>query len=506
MIDTTNFRNPAPLPHQLQGVAALIKHKAFFLGDRPRTMKSRQVIDAACILYNEGKIDCVVVVAPVSGRGVWGNAKLGQIKRWAWLPSVVYEFHARTRLLWEDYWDGNIYITALPWVITNYDFVRSKRRLAEFLDKLECYHSIMVVFDESKALGKHNSQQSKAAMKIREKCSRCVMLNGTPGNPEKQWSQFNILDHVLDRRYKTLTTFKWQFCKYGPREIKEIVRGGKVVWQKIFHREIGWTNLDKLSKITAPYSLMRERKDCIGLRDIKIMSSFKEVRLSEETWQMYKDLRRDALIAFGDEMYVSPHIGVRLMRLAQIVSGHLGGFEGSKVRDLEHTEKIDFLLDHLEHDCDATNVIIWCRWVREREMIAARLKCLGFIVYELYGGQSKVARREAEMIFAEGTTRVEDVRYAMLAQPQAGGMALDMSAASDVFRMSSDYNFETFAQSQDRPLGPGQQAEFVSATDIIACGPQGQRTIEHTILEAREEKRELEKMTCAEWRKELEEE
>jgi len=501
-------QNPPPLPHQLTGVKALVTHKAFFLGDRPRTMKSRQVVDAACTLYEAGEIDLVVVIAPVSGRGVWGNAKLGQVKRWSWKRARVFEFHQKQRDLWKDE------RPELTWVVTNYDFVRSEKHLKEFLARLGNYKSVMLVFDESKALGNHTSLQSKMAMQLRWSpfVSRCVMLNGTPGGPYKQWSQFNILDHVFDRRHKSFITFKWRYTKYGPLELKtltdkdgKVIRNkeGKPVWQKAIHAFEGYKNLDKLSKITAPYCLMRERKDCPGLKDVPVVSSFKEVQLSKESWRMYRELKREAIIALSSgEMYVSANAGVRLMRLSQLCSGHLGGFEEGEATRWLSDEKVDWLVEELK-DSEIENVLVWCHFTLQRKRVAELLAQAGFTVHQFHGGQKREERKAAEFVFAEDAVRCLG-RHAMIAQPQAGGMAVDFSAASDVYRMSSDYNWETFAQSNDRPLGPAQKAEFVSSTDIVATGPDGQRTMDHVVLEAREEKRNLERQTTQWWRTELE--
>ena len=502
-IDPTRWKQPPPFKHQLEGCRALVKHPAFYLADKPRTMKSRQVIDAACILFEAKLVDIVVIIAPVPGRGVWGDKQMGQIKRWAWKPSRVHEFHEKRRDLWADE------KPELLWVVTNYDFIRSVKRLEEFTKHLAHYDKIMLVLDESSAVGNEKSKQAKAVRKIRDMAARCVMLNGTPGDPVKQWSQFNILNHVFDKKYKSLITFKWRFTKYGPKELRQkfvpTKDGQKLVWQKAVSSELGWKNLDALSRITAPYCLRRSRRDCEGVRDIAIVPSFKEVRLSNYTWNNYKELREEALLALSTgEIYVSPNIGVRLMRLAQICSGHLGGFEeGEKVRDLS-SEKIDFTVYHLREEISSQCVVVWTRWTRERERISSLLRLGGFEVHQIYGQQPDGERRIAEKIFSEGSTLYPLQRYAIVAQPQAGGDCLDMSAARYVVRQSCDYNPRTFEQSNERPCGPAQKLNFVPMTNMVACGPAGQRTIEHTILAAQEEKRDIERMTCKEWRTELE--
>lgn len=512
-------QNPPPLPHQITGVRALLHYPAFMLADDPRTMKSRQVVDAACILAERKLIDLVVVIARVAGRGVWGNAKIGQIKHWSWLPCRVFEFHEKQRDLWSDV------NPQLTWVVTNYDFIRAPKRLEEFLVRLAAnYKAPWVVFDESHKLGNENSLQAKSAMEIcwrrhetldqngkvarvswSPRVARRTMLTGTPGNPLKQWSQFNILDHVLDRRYKSVRTFKWQFIQYEENGVMRPMRGRKGL--KLVHRELGWKNLDKLSKITSRWALRRRRADCPGVRDVPVQSTFKEVRLSKETWRIYKELKREAITQLSTgETYVSPNKGVCLLRLSQICSGHLGGFtDGEAVRWLSD-EKIDWLIEELQEECQSNAVIVWVRFSSQRERLAGRLKKECFVVHQIHGGQNQQQRKNAEMIFSTGVERVAG-RHVLLSQVQAGSDSNDYAAASDVYRLSDVWgDWETFHQSNNRPLGPGQKADFVSSTDVIATGPNGERTMDHVMLEAREQGRIIEKMTCQEWKTELEHE
>ena len=60
-----------PYQHQIKGIDKLVKHSAFALFDEMGVGKSKQVVDAACILFDKGEIDTVVVVAPASVKTVW---------------------------------------------------------------------------------------------------------------------------------------------------------------------------------------------------------------------------------------------------------------------------------------------------------------------------------------------------------------------------------------------------------------------------------------------------
>lgn len=501
LIDPSRFKTP-PFKHQLEGVRAIVRHPAFYIGDKPRTGKSRQAVDAACVLVENNLIDTVVVLGPIAARGVWCDKQLGQIKRWSWKRTRVVDFHAKLREVWSDEQPE------LNWVFSNYEFIRSEKNCTIFCEKLVGLKTLLVL-DESANLGNRSSHQSKSVTIIRQLCARCVMFNGSDEPPDRYWSQFNILDNVLAKRYKNFITFKWQFAEYEKEGVLRPIRGAHATpgkprgHLKVVHRQIGWKNFDRLSKILEPYTLRRERKDCPELKNVKVVAGFREVQLSKSSWKMYKQLKRDAMLALDSgEIYLTPNAGVKLLRLEQLCSGHLGGFEtGDAVRDLS-SEKLEFAVKAIMEGGEK-NVIVWCRWVRERKCLALRLRAAGFEVFEIYGNQQKEDRIIAEKIFTEGVERDPLKRYVIVAQPQAGGICLDMAAASTVYRLSADYNLRTYEQSQDRPLGPAQQSEFVSETAILATGPDGERSVEHAIYAALEKKENIGHWTTERWRKEL---
>lgn len=496
-INPSRFKSK-PFVHQLEGVRAIVEHPAFYIGDKPRTGKSRQAVDAACALLEAGEIDTVLVIGPIAARGVWCDKDLGQIKRWSWKRVRVIDFHSKIRDVWKDE-DSEI-----NWIFSNYEFVRNKVHAGNLCERLRGL-KVLLVLDESANLGNRTSQQSQSIQMIRTFCKRCVMFNGSDETPDRYWSQFNILDGVLSKRYKNFTTFKWQFAVWGPAKTIELFdRRTMQKKPKIVHPQVGWKNYEKLSKILAPYTLRRERKDCPELKEIKVISTFKEVQLTKSTWRMYRQLKKDAVLALeNDDVYLTPNAGIKILRLQQLCSGHLGGFEdGDPVRNLSN-EKLEFTTK-LISESKSMNVVAWCRWVRERELLAVALKSSGFIVYQIYGNQPKQQREWSEKIFSEGAFRDPTERYAIVAQPQAGGICLDMAAANETFRLSADYNLRTYEQSKDRPLGPMQELAYVPETIILATGPDGERTVEHAIYAALEVKENIGRWTTEKWRKVLE--
>jgi len=199
------------------------------------------------------------------------------------------------------------------------------------------------------------------------------------------------------------------------------------------------------------------------------------------------------------------------MRLAQLTSGHLGGYEcryNNEDLDLIETqdisdEKLRWCVQHLHEREDSCYIIIWCRWRRERERLAEMLvKLKDVSCFQLYGGQPKVERAAAVSLFSNAPIE-GDKKVILVAQPHAGGHGLNLIAATEHIFLSNDFSLGIRLQAEDRSHRPGQ-LHPVLYIDVIATGPDGQKTIDATIFKALRNKKSVAEMTTAQWRKELE--
>jgi SNF2 family DNA or RNA helicase len=510
MIIEYAFKKP-PFEHQRVGIKALVEHEAFALFDEMGAGKSKQVIDAACILAEQGKIDTVVIVAPASVRCVWLDKEIGEIKKHSWMRNRVYEFRKDFKEIWED-----PYQTPQPnidWVVTNYEWLRSSAHLETLTEKIANLKTLLIL-DESSYVKNRTSAQAKSVLKLRKHCARCVLLNGTPvtNSPLDLWSQMQILDEkILSEYFKNFHNFRYSYCtmrtqKFAGRSFQQVVE---------------YKNLGELAQRISPFVLRREKKDCLDL-PAKLYTE-REVALSAESWKRYQELKHDALISLGEagEKRMEPNAAVRLMRLAQLTSGILGGnrtvvrsFMPTTENDdwdgvIEETkdisdEKLRWAVEYLTEECTAKAVIVWCRWRRERERLFKALDYNPEVIrFQLYGGQEKKAREVAVTEFSAPENRsVYYKRKVLIAQPHAGGHGLNLVAASESIYLSNDFALGMRLQSEDRCHRLGQ-VNPVTYIDVLATGPKGQHTIDHVIFKALREKKNVADLTCAEWRKEL---
>jgi len=481
--DYLNRFRTLPYRHQVVGVRLLVEQSNFGLFDEMGAGKTKQVVDAACLLCEEGRIDTVLVVSPATVRGVWldPDPELGEIRKHAWVPSRPVEYHGpRGRVIWTDE------APKLHWIVTNYEFIRGERnreRLAEMLSGRQ----VMMVLDESSFVKNRRAAQTRACLELGKGMSRRVILSGTPitNNPLDLWSQLHFLDPKI-LPYRNFYHFRADFAVMGGWQNKQVIR---------------WVNLEKLQGLVAPYVIRRLKKDCLDLP--KQVYTQLEVPLTEASWKVYKQMRDEAVVWLGENPSEAAQAGVRVMRLSQLTSGFLGGFPREdiltpRVKPQEMgREKLDCLVVWVKErltEKPNLKMIVWCRFRAELERVHRELAKI-MPAYRLYGGQTAAERETAISVFST----VGGGPALLAAQPQAGGYGLNLVAADTVVYISNDFNLATRLQSEDRVHRPGQ-TRSVLYLDIIATGPAGQKTVDHEVVKALRRKEDLARWTTNAWR------
>jgi SNF2 family DNA or RNA helicase len=498
-----------PRRHQLIGAEKLITEPVVALFDEMGAGKTKQIIDAACVLHERDEIDTVIVICPAAVRSVWFDQELGELAKHLWNTncSHITEYHSRLR---EWHHGPKGCKKPLQWVITNYDFVRNPARFEMF--KALAGPKTWLVLDESSAVKNIQAKQTKACLALRKHCGRVTILNGTPvsQNPGDMYAQGRILDEKI-LECKNWYHFRARYAVLGGFRGKQIM---------------GWRDVEDIQRRFKPYVLRRLKKDCLDLPP-KLDPVVQTVTLSDESWKLYKELREEMLVWLDDNTQATAaQAGVRAMRLAQITSGYLGGLIASRPCPCNGavgcttcyglgiieapippravgSEKVDHVLDWIEtrlSEDPKIKVLIWCRFRAEVERLERELlgqtRFLAIRVGKIYGGQTRDERGEALRFLDPRTT--PDAPVVVIGTPASGSMGLNLTAAHEVIYVSNDYSLKTRLQSEDRVHRTGQ-THAVSYLDLEAVGPKGQKTVDHLVLKSLRMKQDMASFTAGAW-------
>ena len=540
MLDFSRCRL-TPFAHQKEDVQAVIDHPYYFIASEMRTGKSAIIVWAAQFLFEAGKVDKILVVAPAPVRDVWQDKTLGEFAKHLWpdVPAIITEFHARIRT-WQH---GPPAARRLEAIVTNFEFIRAKNRLIQLLPF--CGPKTMLVLDESSFVKNYAAQQTKACMQLRKACGRVYLLNGTPlfHSPLDLFSQGNLLSpSILDCKYITL--FK---ARYAIQEVVRGFGGGALTnpYGKPIQRISGWTNLEDLQARFSKHTVRRLQKTCLDLPP-KLDPVMLTATLTDDTWRAYKNMRDDLVVWLANERVATgATAAVKVMRLAQITSGFVGGIEdaGIETVDADLLENIDLpgsFLDGLKLSSEGVKaiqaqaehfievgrekldvlhwfigqmlekeehpkIVVWCKFRVELERVVREVteRWPQFQTATLWGGQKKAERLAALALLKPETS--PDAPVFVGGTFGTGSFGLDMTAAHTSITMSSDYSPGRHAQAADRVYGPGQ-TQPIAYFEIVAVGPKNQKTIDHAIIAARRSGEDVAQWTSSAWVKALEEE
>jgi SNF2 family DNA or RNA helicase len=482
-VDPAKFKTPA-YQHQIEGVEFLVNRPYAALFDQPGVGKSKQVVDAACLLFIEQEISGVVVVCPAGAKRVWTNLRIGEVAKHVWVDSVMNEWDSSSDEI-------RTKVGKLTWTVVSYECLRVANNVTRLMKALKG-RQVLIVADESIKIKGHKSQQTVGALRLRQACNRAYILNGTPtgGNPLDLYCQMEFLSPQILR----CDSF-YQF-----RNRHAIIQQARTKAGKKYPTIIGYTRLEVLKNQIKPYAIRRLRKNCLDLPQ-KIYY-IREVPFTESSWAQYKEMRDRMIVELsGPDVVVARQAIVKNIRLRQLTSGFIGGLESTGGEAVTSSEKMDFVLDQIDDLIEQEinpAIIIWVYFTFESEQYYARLKDK-YPTVRIRGGIKQEERNFAEEAFnADSGDMTSGRPVILLGQPQAGGLGLTLTRSHHVFYSSQDYNLVTRIQSEDRVDRPGQLAS-PNIYDVLVTGPQGQRTIDHVIYKALKTKDDMATWTAADW-------
>ncbi len=437
-----------PYAHQLSALEKSWDREEFAYFMEMGTGKSKVLVDNIAMLYDKGKINGALIIAP---KGVYNNwytqeipnhlASHIQPKMVLWTASTSKSKQKEYDSLFETGYDLHI-------LIMNVEAFSTKKGL-DFAGRFLRTHRTMMAVDESTSIKTPTAKRTKSILSIGKLANYRRILTGSPvtKSPLDLYTQCAFLnEHLLG--FTSYYTFRNRYATMLDRNF-----GGRRV--QIVG---GYKRLDELSKILKAFSDRVLKENCLDLPEKVYVE--RQVELTDEQSKAYSTMKSAALASIKGKMATAPHILTQMMRLHQITCGHLKSDDGTitEIKNNRLEELLD-VLDEIEG-----KAIIWANYIYDIEHIVSVIKKKHGenSVVQYYGAVSSDKRQEAIQKFQDTNSAA---RF-FVGNPQTGGYGITLTAANTVIYYSNGYDLEKRLQSEDRAHRIGQK-KSVTYVDLV---------------------------------------
>lgn len=420
--------------------------------------KTLTTIAVAGALYNLGKIDRVLVVAPTSVCSVWPH-DLNQFATFPWEARVLLgDKKKRLKALNElENWP----FKALRIAVINYE---STHREGIF-EALAAYKPDLIVCDESQRIKNPSAAQSKALHKLGDAAPFRMILSGTPvqNNAVDLYSQYRFLDPAVYGA--NFYAFKNRYC----------IMGGYGQ-----HQIVGYRNMDELVEKEHSVAYRVTKEECLDLPQQTFINRY--VQFTDAEQAIYEQLRKSSFLELETgENVTATTILTMYLRLMQLTGGFLTADESTRPKQV-NTAKLDALADIVDdYVVDAgKKLVIFARFRAEIAAIENLLRLRKIQYGSIYGD---VPMEERGKIVDDFQTNPDTKVF--VAQIQTAGLGITLHAASTAVFYSYDYNYANYAQALARIHRIGQRLP-VTYIHLVVDG-----SIDEKILAALENKEDM---------------
>jgi len=448
-----------PYDHQMTALEKSWNKETYAYFMEMGTGKTKVLIDNLAMLYDKGKVNGALIVAPKGVVGTWSNNELpthlpNHIENVTvlWQANITKKQQEDLDTLFEQ---GE----SLHILIMNVEAFSTTKGV-EFAEKFLSCHNTLMVIDESTTIKTPSAKRTKNIVKLSEKTKYRRIMTGSPvtKNPLDLFSQCEFLSPwLLD--FASYYSFRNRYA-----QMKTLHMHGRQI--QIVN---GFKNLGELSDKLKDFSYRVLKEDCLDLPD-KIFIK-RQITLSKEQRKLYDQMKQEALAILNGKQSTTVNTLTQLMRLHQITCGHFTDDNG-QIQAIENN-RIKELLSIVE-DMDG-KAIIWAHYQYDIKNIIKEIEAVygpGSVV-DYYGLTPKDERQDNIKRFQDDPK----CRF-FVGTPATGGYGITLTAANTVIYYSNGYDLEKRLQSEDRAHRIGQKKP-VTYVDINA-----EDTVDEKIVKA----------------------
>ena len=455
---TINYKfKMKPYAHQMTALEKSWNRECYAYFMEMGTGKTKVLIDNMSMLYDKGKIDGALIIAPKGVVKTWYEQEL---------PAHLPDHIDNVSILWQSNITkkqqeklDSVLKTGedLHILVMNVEALSTTKGVEFALKFINC-HNTMMAIDESTTIKNPGAKRTKNIIKLGEKAKYRRIMTGSPvtKNPLDLYSQCEFLDpYLLD--FTSYYAFRNRYA-----EMKTLhVRGRSIQVVKKF------VNLGELSETLKNFSYRVLKEDCLDLPPKNWIKRY--ITLTPDQFKVYDQMKRQAVAHLNGKASSTMTVLTQLMRLQQITCGHFVANDGS-TQDIK-SNRINELMDVLSEI--EGKVIIWGHWQKDiKNIIKAIVNEYGpGSVVDYYGLTPQDERQENIREFQNNP----ECRF-IVGTPQTGGYGITLTQANTVVYFSNGYDLEKRLQSEDRAHRIGQK-KSVTYVDLICEDPVDEKIV-----------------------------
>ena len=448
-----------PYAHQLTALEKSWNKETYAYFMEMGTGKTKVLIDNMSMLYDKGKIDGSLIVAPKGVIKTWYEQELpthlvDHIENVTvlWQPNITKGQQEKLESLFE-------IETALHILVMNVEAFSTEKGM-KFASKFLNSHKTLMAIDESTTIKTPTAKRTKNIISLSKYAKYKRIMTGSPvtKNPLDLFTQCEFLDpYLLD--HASYYSFRNRYAVMKSMH----VRGRTIQVVDAFQ------NLAELSEKLQGFSYRVLKEDCLDLPPKNFIK--RHVTLTPDQKKVYQQMKKEAIATLNGKVTSTITVLTQLMRLHQITCGHFTADDWS-TQSVE-SNRLNELMSVLEET--EGKAIIWANYqLSVSEIIQRIIKEYGKDSYVHYYG---LTSQEDRQDFIRKFQNDPKCRF-LIGTPQTGGYGITLTQANTVIYYSNGYDLEKRLQSEDRAHRIGQN-KTVTYVDIIA-----EDTVDEKIVKA----------------------
>ena len=448
-----------PYAHQITALEKSWNKETYAYFMEMGTGKTKVLIDNAAMLYDKGKIDGLLIVAPKGVIGTWYNQELpthlpDHIENVTvlWQANITKGQQEKLDSLFEPEETFHILIMNVEALSTT--------KGTDFAAKFINSHNTLMVIDESTTIKNPSAKRTKNILNLSTKTKYRRIMTGSPvtKNPLDLYSQCEFLSSwLLD--FTSYYAFRNRYA-----EMKTMYVRGRTI--QVVDK---FKNLGELSEQLKGFSYRVLKEDCLDLPEKNWTK--RQITLTPDQRKIYIQMKETALAHLNGKQATTMTVLTQLMRLHQITCGHFTADDGTIQRiDNNRVNELMNILSEMEG-----KAIIWAHYQWDiKDIIKEIVKAHGPGSVVDYFGLTPQDERQDNIKKFQSDPKC---RF-LVGTPSTGGYGITLTAANTVIYYSNGYDLEKRLQSEDRAHRIGQHKP-VTYVDILA-----EETVDEKIVKA----------------------